>query len=234
MNVHAKSLGIGVAIGAVCVGAIFYAITSIQIKSPSQSFTEAQDNNQKIQTSLLIENASPVFGSKDAPITLVEFGDYQCFYCNRFFHTTEPDIVKNYVNTGKVKMIFKDYTIIGQDSINAAHAAHCAQEMGKFWEYHDVLYNHWTGENNGWASSQNLFEFAKQIGLDQKDFNACMSEARQVSIIKGSVSDAKTLGLTGTPGFFIIGPDNSVTKLNGAQPYEVFEEIFKSELQKVK
>lgn len=75
VNVHAKSLGIGVAIGAVCVGAIFYAITSIQIKSPSQSFTEAQDNNQKIQTSLLIENASPVFGSKDAPITLVEFGD---------------------------------------------------------------------------------------------------------------------------------------------------------------
>ena len=183
---------------------------------------------------LLIENASPVFGSKDAPITLVEFGDYQCFYCNRFFHTTEPNIVKNYVNTGKVKMIFKDYTIIGQDSINAAHAAHCAQEMGKFWEYHDVLYNHWTGENNGWASSQNLFEFAKQVGLDEKDFNACMAEARHVSIIKGSVSDAKTLGLTGTPGFFIIGPDNSVTKLSGAQPYDVFEEIFKSELQKVK
>lgn len=235
MNVHAKSLGIGVAIGAICIGAIFYVITSNQIiKSPSQSSTEAQGNNQKIQMPLLIDNASPVFGSKDAPITLVEFGDYQCFYCNRFFHTTEPDIVKNYVDTGKVKMIFKDYTIIGQDSINAAHAAHCAQEMGKFWEYHDVLYNHWTGENNGWASSQNLFEFAKQVGLDEKDFNTCMSEARHVAIIKGSVSDAKTLGLTGTPGFFIIGPDNSVTKLSGAQPYDVFEEIFKSQLQKVK
>ena len=234
MNIHVKSLGIGVAIGAICIGAIFYAITSNQIKSPSQSSAQLQDNNQKVQMPLLIENASPVFGSKDAPITLVEFGDYQCFYCNRFFHTTEPDIVKNYVNTGKVKMIFKDYTIIGQDSINAAHAAHCAQEMGKFWEYHDVLYNHWTGENNGWASSQNLFEFAKQVGLDEKDFNACMAEARHVSIIKGSVSDAKTLGLTGTPGFFIIGPDNSVTKLSGAQPYDVFEEIFKSELQKVK
>ena len=234
MNIHAKSLGIGIAIGAICVGVIFYIITPNQIKSPLQSSTELPDNNQKIQMSLLLENASPLFGSKDAPITLVEFGDYQCFYCNRFFHTTEPDIVKNYVNTGKVKMIFKDYTIIGQDSINAAHAAHCAQEMDKFWEYHDVLYNHWTGENNGWAASQNLFEFAKQVGLDEKDFNACMSAAKYVPIIKGSVSDAKTLGLTGTPGFFIIGPDNSVTKLSGAQPYDVFEEIFKSELQKVK
>ena len=75
MNVHAKSLGIGIAIGAICTGAIFFAITSNQIKSSSQSYTELRDNSQKIQMSLLIENASPVFGSKDAPITLVEFGD---------------------------------------------------------------------------------------------------------------------------------------------------------------
>ena len=121
---------------------------------------------------------------------MVEFGDYQCFYCNRFFHTTEPDIVKNYVDTGRVKMIFKDFTIIGQDSINAAHATHCANEEGKFWEYHDTLYNHWTGENNGWASSKNLLEFAKEVGLNVDSFNACMSEKRYSPVIKDSVSDA--------------------------------------------
>ena len=78
---------------------------------------------------LLIDNTSPILGSDNAPITMIEFGDYQCFYCNQFYHTTEPDIVKNYIDTGKVRMVFKDFVIIGQDSVNAAHAAHCAQEQ---------------------------------------------------------------------------------------------------------
>jgi len=81
---------------------------------------------------LITFNSSPVLGSPEAPITMIEFGDYQCFYCNNFFHNTEPAIVKNYIDTGKVKMYFKDFTIIGQDSVYAANAAHCAQEQGNF------------------------------------------------------------------------------------------------------
>ena len=203
----------------------------------SKIIPETEKTSEKIQNdvyamSLFTANASPILGSADATITLIEFGDYQCFYCNRFFHATEPDIMKNYIETGKVKMIFKDFTIIGQDSINAAHAAHCAQKVGKFWEFHDILYNNWAGENTGWASPKNITGFAKQIGLDEEGFKSCMSEARYLSVIKGSYSDGQTLGVTGTPGFFIIGPDNSVTKLSGAQQYEVFEEIFKSKLEK--
>ena len=162
---------------------------------------------------------------------MIEFGDYQCFYCNNFFHNVEPDIVKNYIDTGKVKMYFKDFTIIGQDSVTAANAAHCAQEQGKFWEYHDMLYNNWAGENTGWASTTNLAQFAKQVGLNQNQFNQCMSQARYIPLIRDSVSDANNLGLAGTPDFFIIGPGNSVTKVVGAQPYQVFDEIFKSKLQ---
>ena len=94
------------------------------------------------------------------------------------------------------------------------------------------MYNNWTGENNGWVSSSNINGFAKQLGLVEEDFESCMSDARYISIIKASNSDAKTLGLTGTPGFFIIGPDNPITKINGAQPYAVFEEIFNSKLEK--
>lgn len=247
LNIHGPSLGIGAAIAAVSIFVAFFvfgldfaddfkSITKIQEKDNSsvQSTTELQEKNQDdvYQMSLFTANASPVLGSEDATITLVEFGDYQCFYCNRFFHTTEPDIVKNYVETGKVKMIFKDFTIIGQDSINAAHATHCAQEEGKFWEYHDVLYNNWAGENTGWASSENIIRFAKQIGLNEGAFRACMAEARYESIIKTSYSDGQALELTGTPGFFILGPDNTITKISGAQPYEVFEEIFNSKLEK--
>ncbi len=192
---------------------------------------ETQNSSQTVSLDVIASNLSPVLGSENAPITMIEFGDYQCFYCNHFFHNTEPDIVKNYIDTGKVKMYFKDFTIIGQDSVTAANAAHCAQEQGKFWEYHDTLYNNWAGENTGWASTTNLEQFAKQIGLNQDQFDQCMAQTRYIQIIRNSVSDANNLGLTGTPDFFIIGPGNSVTKVVGAQPYQVFDEIFKSKLQ---
>ncbi len=199
------------------------------MKTPTE--LASQNTPQKVSVDFLTSNLSPVLGSENAPITMIEFGDYQCYYCNNFFHNTESDIVKNYVDTGKVKMYFKDFTIIGQDSVTAANAAHCAQEQGKFWEYHDILYTNWSGENTGWASATNLTQFSKQLGLNQDEFNQCMSQSKYISVIRGSVSDANNLGLTGTPDFFIVGPDNTVTKVVGAQPYAVFDEIFKSKLQ---
>lgn len=102
---------------------------------------EQSPEPQKLKKEVVTANASPYLGDENAPITMVEFGDYQCFFCNRYFHETEHDVLKNYVETGKVKILFKDLTIIGPDSINAAHATHCANEEGKFWEYHDILYN---------------------------------------------------------------------------------------------
>jgi len=227
LKIHGPSIGIGVAIGAIAIFGLFLTIGAGFFNSAGNNIKTQNNDNGKFQMSLLSDNASPPLGSKDAPIIMVEFGDYQCFYCNKFYHTTEPDIMKNYVDTGKVKLIFKDLTIIGQDSVNAANAAHCAQEKGKFWEYHDMLYNNWAGENTGWASSKNLLAFATQVNITDSDFNSCMSDARYVSVVKGSVSDAQTLGLTGTPDFFIIAPDNSVTKIVGAQPFQVFDEIFK-------
>ncbi len=240
LNIHAPSLGIGAAIAAVSIlGAFFVLVLDTsesdnpiaKIKLSDTSEKQIKENDT-IALSLFSAKSTSLLGSQDAPITLVEFGDYQCFYCNRFFHETEPEIVKNYVDTGKVKIIFKDFTIIGQDSMNAAHASHCANEEGKFWEYHDVLYNHWTGENNGWASSGNLHEFARQIGLDENAFDDCMSSGRYESVIGQSNSDARTLGITGTPAFFVIGPNNVIVKIGGAQPYEVFEKIFESQLKK--
>lgn len=203
------------------------------MKTPAPELASQNPPNppQKATLDVLTSNSSPMLGSKDAPITMIEFGDYQCFYCHKFFNNTESQIVQNYIDTGKVKMIFKDFTIIGQDSVTAANAAHCAQEQGKFWEYHDALYNNWSGENTGWASTTNLVQYAKQVDLNQDQFNQCVTQAKYMQVVQGSVSDANTLGLTGTPDFFIIAPDNSVTKVVGAQPYEVFDQIFKSKLQ---
>ena len=241
LNIHAPSLGLGVAIAAISILGVFFVLdfgvsendnpnAKVKLSDNTEQAKGSDSNN--IEMSLFSAKATTLLGSQDATITLVEFGDYQCFYCNRFYHNTESDIVKNYVDTGKVKIIFKDFTIIGQDSVNAAHASHCANEKGRFWEYHDILYNHWTGENNGWASSDNLLEFAKQAGLDETTFSECMSEGRYISVIEQSNSDAKTLGITGTPAFFIIGTDNTITRITGAQPYEVFEKIFELKLEK--
>jgi len=230
LKIHGPSIGIGAAIAGIAVFAIFMISGSGFSNSTDTVKTQSNDN-VKFQMNLLSDNTSPILGSKDAPITMVEFGDYQCFYCNQFYHSTEPEIVKNYVDTGKVKLVFKDLTIIGQDSVNAAHAAHCAQEKGKFWEYHDALYNNWAGENTGWASSKNLLAFATKLNITESDFNACMTNSKYISTVQGSVSDAHALGLTGTPDFFIIGPDNSIDKIVGAQPYESFDEIFKAKLK---
>ncbi|MBM2852046.1 MAG: Protein-disulfide isomerase [Candidatus Nitrosotenuis sp.] len=244
LNIHIPSLTIGAAVAAVAIIGVFYAISAnsvipFSIEDIKQSEHEKtkpvpveSKSPQEINLSVLTENASPLRGDPNAPITIVEFGDYQCFFCNKYFHETEDSILENYVKTGKVKMLFKDFTIIGQDSVVAAHASHCAEEQGKFWEYHDTLYNHWTGENNGWASSENQLKFAKELGLDVEKFIECMSSGRYMEMIQSSSNDAKTVGLTGTPGFFIIGQNNKIIKIPGAQPYDVFIKVSDSkELQ---
>ncbi len=234
MKVHGPSLGIGAGITAVAIISVF-SLLSLSGEEKELILEQAKTPDQepqKIELSVFTDNGSPYLGDPSAPITVVEFGDYQCFFCNKYFHDTEPDIVLNYVETGKVKIIFKDYTIIGPDSVTAAHAAHCANDQEKFWKYHDTLYNNWTGENNGWASSENLLRFAQDVGLDVDEFTECMKNETHKSIIAASVEDAKTLELGGTPGFFVIGIDNKITKIPGAQPYSVFKKTVDSELEK--
>lgn len=244
MNIHPPSLAIGAAISAIAIIGVFYAIsgnavTPFSISDIKQAEPESakpilteNDTPKTISLSVLTENASPLLGDANAPITIVEFGDYQCFFCNKFFHDTEDSIVENYIKTGKAKMLFKDFTIIGQDSVVAAHAAHCAGEQGKFWEYHDTLYNHWTGENNGWASADNQLKFANDLGLDVAKFTECNASEKYMKMIQTSAGDAKTLGFTGTPGFIVIGANNKIVKIPGAQPYEVFVKVLDSkELQ---
>ena len=186
----------------------------------------------KITMDTFVSNGSPILGNPNAPITLVEFGDYQCHYCNVFFQNIEDEIIKEYVESGKVKIIFKDYNIIGPDSINSSHGAHCAGEQGLFWEYHDILYSNWTGENNGWASPTNLTTFADEINVNMDQWTKCMNEKPHSKIIMESNNDAKALELTGTPAFFIINEKGKVSKLFGAQPFEVFQKTFDSQLEK--
>ena len=193
---------------------------------------EIEDKNlEKITMETFVSNGSPILGNPNASITLIEFGDYQCHYCNVFFHTIENDIITDYVETGKVKMIFKDYNIIGADSISASHGTHCASDQGLFWEYHDILYSNWTGEKNGWASPENLVAYAEEINLELDIWTQCMNEKPFAKKILTSNEDAKKLQLTGMPAFCVINSEGQVSKLFGAQPFEVFKKIFDDELE---
>ena len=231
---HPPSLAIGAIIASITITLVIFGFnnSSNEIELSIEPTPEMdQIGPKKITMDTFLSNGSPILGDPNAPITLVEFGDYQCHYCNVFFQSIEKDILKNYVDTGKVKIIFKDYNIIGEDSVIASQGAHCANDQGLFWEYHDILYSNWTGENNGWASSENLAIFAQQIGLNMNKWSECMKKGSHSQIILKSNDDARALELTGTPAFFIINSEGKVSKLFGAQPFEVFKKIFDNQLE---
>ena len=232
--IHPPSLAIGAVIASIAIVAVMFGLNgtfdeSELVIKPTPEMDSIGPTEITMET--FVENGSTVYGDPNAPITLVGFGDYQCHYCNVFFETIEGDIITNYVETGKVKIIFKDFNIIGSDSVNASHGAHCAKDQGMFWEYHDILYSNWTGENNGWASPENLILFAEKINLDMDKWVKCMDEKPHSKTILTSNEDAKKLQLTGTPAFFVINSDGQVSKLFGAQPFEVFERVFDEKLE---
>ena len=110
--------------------------------------------------SSLLKAGSPIIGNQSAPITIVEFGDFQCKFCGRFATQTEPLLNSTYIQTGKVNLVFRHFVTHGPDSFNAALASQCANDQGKFWKFYETLYNNQGEENSGWASIENLKKFA--------------------------------------------------------------------------
>jgi len=236
LHMPSIALGAGIAISCLVLGIFLGNFIDEKdsqplIESPTITNIEEWQNAQILDA--LVKNGSPILGNTDAPITLVEFGDYQCSFCKKHFVQTHDLIMKNYVATGNVKILFKDMIVTsGEGSINAAHAAHCAKDQGMFWKYHYILYNHWEGENTGWVTDDSLNKFASNIDLDMNEFSKCMSEKKWMNLIRASVEDANTMGITGTPSFFLIGPENEITKIHGAQPYDAFKRTIDSMLKK--
>ena len=232
-RIHLPSLAIGAGIAVACIfcGVLMVNMINSETTPVLAETPQKQTEITKIQSlSVFTDNASPILGNPNAPITMVEFGDYQCTFCSKFFHETENSIITNYIKTGKVKILFKDYIILGQDSINAANAAHCANDQKLFWEYHSMLYNNWAGEDTGWADLTHLHEFANTLGLDMNVFSTCMSDLKWNELVNLSNKDGQKLGVSGTPTFFVIDQNNDVIKIVGAQHYDVFKQIFDSVL----
>ena len=125
--------------------------------------SSANRSTNELSLSGLISNGSPVLGKASAPITIIEFGDFQCHFCDRFAKQTEPQINASYVQTGKARLVFKNFVTHGPDSLTAAVAGQCTNEQGKFWNFYRILFDNQGEENSGWASKGNVKKLASQI-----------------------------------------------------------------------
>ena len=172
---------------------------------------------------------SPVLGDPSAPVTIVEFGDYQCHFCALWFHNIKPQITEEYLDQGKAKLVFVDLAFLGRDSMKAAHASYCADDQDMYWQYHEVLYESQLDEiDGGWAALSNLRNFAMGLGLDMDEFNECMASDKYAERVERNTAIAKENGANSTPTFFIVGPDDQQIMIRGAQPFEVFKQSISS------
>lgn len=165
-------------------------------------------------------------GDPDAPVTIIEFADFQCPYCGRFFAQTKPQIDEQYMQSGKVRFGYFNFAFLGQESNWAAEAAECASDQNKFWEFHDMLYTSQSGENQGAFNKENLKKFAKDLGLDTSAFNDCLDSGKYTQLIQDESTMASSIGVRSTPTFLINGQ-----AVVGAQPYEIFQQTIDSLLK---
>ena len=177
------------------------------------------------------ENGSPILGSESAPITIIEFGDYQCEACYAWFHNTRDTLIDNYIETGKAKLIFVDLPFLGRDSPTAAHASYCAEDQGQYWEYHTMLYTFQDGHpDSGWADRDRLNSFAFSLDMNMDEFNECMDSSKYKKRVKANYDEAVKNGAQSTPTFIIISEDGKKEQFSGAQPYSVFSVTIESML----
>ena len=226
----------------IIVSAAFVVIVTIVIVSFASyqaNLLEMHDRDRYMeniiasqQSSLVnLENGSPLLGSESAPVTIVEFGDYQCEACYLWFHTTRSTLIDNYIETGKAKLVFVDLPFLGRDSPKAAHASYCAEDQEKYWEYHSMLYTFQDGPpDSGWADRDRLNSFAFSLNMNIDEFNECMDSSKYKKRVKANYNEAVKNDAQATPTFMIISQDGKKEQFSGAQPYSVFAASIESML----
>jgi protein-disulfide isomerase len=225
-----------VVFGVVLVGG---SVTAFMTLGKSTMPQNQENPELKISTLLnpIVQNASAL-GTSKSNVTLLEFGDYQCQYCARFHKDTKDLIINNYVNTGMINFMFKDFVINDRPtdklSTLAAIGSYCAAEQGKYWEYHDEVYRNSKGEHVDWVSKNSLTQFAVYAGVtDVNKFSTCLDSKKYESLVTANDNLARRIGLTSTPTFILIAEGKEPIPIVGAQPYSVFEDAIKQVLMEI-
>lgn len=163
----------------------------------------------------------PSLGDENAPVTIVEFSSYSCGHCGNYHRETFPKIKEKYIDTGKVRYVYRNFPFDGPTNI-VHNAFECANEQGKFWEYIEVLFN-----NQKEQDKESLKNYAIELGMDGNKFTECIDTSKFEGEIEKDINDGLNYGVGGTPSFFING-----YLLVGAQPYEEFEKMIEEQLSK--
>ena len=184
---------------------------------------EVENNETLLTAQKLVRNGSPIVGNPNAPITILEWGDFQCTFCYRFHESSLSIIHKEYIETGKVNLVFKDFPLNGPDSILAAEASYCAKDQGRYWAYHDELYTNWAGERTGWINYDSLNKFAESVELELEQFRSCLTDHKYRQKVLELEKFGREIGIDATPSFLIFN-DEKIIKIRGNQPIDAFRQ----------
>lgn len=183
----------------------------------------AVDAPKNLPQLLSVSEGDVILGDPDAPVTFLEYGDYQCPFCGRLFSQVEPKLREEYVKTGKVKMVYRDFAFLGPESFAAGEAAGCAKDQQKFWAYHDLIYREETTdgrEHNGNLNRDLFLRLAGELNLDAQAFASCIDSRKYKDFVEQQSAEGRALGVDSTPTVFINGQ-----QIRGALPYESFKSV---------
>lgn len=184
------------------------------------AYQRANAPAEVVRRDVAIEQDDPILGPADAPVTIVEFSDYQCPFCERWYSQVYTRLVKEY--EGKIRFIYRDFPLksIHPEAEGAAVAANCAGEQNAYWQFHDALFS------GAYGLGQAAYtQYATELGLDLATFNTCISDGRYITEIENDIQYGFSIGVSSTPSFYVNG-----IAVVGAQPYEVFKQLIDSEL----
>jgi len=199
--------------------------SSTSSTSPSATSDPNEAARRKEMMSYLIGQVRHFKGDENAPVTIIEFSDFQCPFCGKFEAETVSKIEKNYVDTGKVRIGYWHFAFLGQESFDAAEASECAADQNAFWEYHNLLFKSQNGENKGAFAKDKLKEFATGLKLDSQAFNDCLDSGKYTQLVQELTGTAQSIGVRSTPSFVVNG-----LAIIGAQSYDVFQQAIEQEL----
>ena len=197
-----------------------------QAAAPNQP-NQPQAPNPGQKQDVAVGNYPPK-GNPNAKVTIVAFEDFRCPFCEKLFTDTEPQLQKDYIDTGKVKFYYRNYQFLGPASVVAGNAGECANEQDKFWEFHDYMYKNQPSESDtSMYTTDNLTQIAGQLGMNTSQFQSCLNSKKYDTNVSKDLSDGQKAGVSGTPTLFING-----LPVVGAQPYSAFKTLIDQELAK--
>ncbi len=223
---------VGFGIGSFNAGRFTLAAGTPSPQQVAQAPTAAAPEAPQAPATPPTVDDDPVLGDANAPVTLVEFTDYQCPFCGRHYTNTYGQLKKEYIDTGKVKYVVRDFPLnFHPHAQKTAEATECADDQGKFWEMHDKIFETQATWSNATDIVPVLKQYAADLKLNTGTFNACLDSSKYKDEVAKDMADGSASGVNGTPGFWVLGPDGENQQISGAVPFANFQQAIDPMLQ---